>query len=204
MLCIALPNGTNAPFQLAHVTFYVGSHRAVASSATAHDLDCNTFVTLTFITHKNSVRGEVIGLGLSGNPFVCPVRCTVHHVQHFLEHNAPPNTPLCTYYSDNKAHYVTNDDISTTLKSSIQMPSTALRFAATNVSASSLCAGSVMSLLYAHTGSDPIHLIGHGHSNEMLRYFTVQARPTIMRDFSALMLQGSQYTLLSNATVLIA
>jgi hypothetical protein len=132
------PNGTNAPFRLADVTFYVGARWVAASSATAHDLNCATFVTLTFTTQKNSVRGEVIGLGLSNNPFVCHVRCTAHCGRHLLEHNAPPNTPLCTYYSDDKANFVTADDISTTLKSSVRMLGTALGFSSTDVSARSL------------------------------------------------------------------
>jgi hypothetical protein len=95
MLCIAFfflcrpdeyttPTGQNAPFRWTDVTFYVGMRRVLAVNATPDDLDHGTFVTLTFTTQKNVVRGEVIGLGLSGDPFVCPVITTAQRVRHLL------------------------------------------------------------------------------------------------------------------------
>jgi hypothetical protein len=87
MLCIAFfflcrpgeymaPTANNAPFRLQDVTFYVRNCRVLAPTATDDDLARATFVTLTFTTQKNAVRGEVIGLGLSGDPFICPVTCS--------------------------------------------------------------------------------------------------------------------------------
>ncbi len=211
MLCLAFfflcrpgeytaPTGDNSPFRLADVTFYVGQQRILAINATTNDLLRATFVTLTFTTQKNAVRGEVIGLGLSGDPFVCPVKATASRVQHLRDHNAPANTPLCTYYCNDKAHYVTPGDISTTLKSSVRALGSAIGFSSTEVSARSLCAAGAMALLCAHVDSDTIRLLGRWRSDEMLRYLTVQAQP-IMRNFASRMLAGGQYTLLPNAGI---
>jgi hypothetical protein len=211
MLCIAFfflcrpgeytaPTGQNAPFRLCDVTFYVGLRRVLAITATNADLDSATFVTLTFTTQKNAVRGEVIGLGLSGDPFVCPVLSTASRVRHLLAHNAPSDTPLCTYFHDNKSSYVTPTDITTTLKASVCALGSAIGFHHSEVSARSLRASGAMALLCAHVDSDTIRLLGRWRSDEMLRYLTVQAQP-IMRDFSARMLQGGQYTLLPNTQV---
>jgi hypothetical protein len=95
------PTGDNAPFCLEDVTLYVGNRRILAPLATEDNLNCVTFVTLTFTTQKNAVRGKVIGLGLSGDPFICPVQSIASRVRHLRQHNAPPATPLCTYYTDN-------------------------------------------------------------------------------------------------------
>jgi hypothetical protein len=211
MLCLAFfflcrpgeytaPTGDNSPFRLADVTFYVGQQRILAINATTNDLLRATFVTLTFTTQKNAVRGEVIGLGLSGDPFVCPVKATASRVQHLRDHNAPANTPLCTYYCNDKAHYVTPGDISTTLKSSVRALGSAIGFSSTEVSARSLRAAGAMALLCAHVDSDTIRLLGRWRSDEMLRYLTVQAQP-IMRNFASRMLAGGQYTLLPNAGI---
>jgi hypothetical protein len=194
------PTGDNAPFRLQDVTFYVGNRRILAPLATEDDLNRATFVTLTFTTQKNAVRGEVIGLGLSGDPFICPVQSVASRVRHLRQHNAPPATPLCTYYSNNKAHYVTPDDISLTLKSSVRSIGPSLGFNHKDVSARSLRAAGAMALLSAHVDTDTIQLLGRWRSDEMLKYLTVQAQP-IMRDFSSRMLQGGRYTLLPNATV---
>jgi hypothetical protein len=110
------PTADNAPFRLQDVTFYIGNRSVLAPTATVDDLARATFVTLIFTTQKNAVRGEVIGLGLSGDPFICPVRLVASRVRHLLHNNAPPITPLCTYYMANPAHYVTPGDISETPK----------------------------------------------------------------------------------------
>ncbi len=194
------PTKDNATFRLQDVTFYVGNRRVLAPAATPFDLDRTTFVTLTFTNQKNAVRGEVIGLGLSGDPFVCPVKAVTSRVRHLLLHNVLPDTPLCTYYLANTARYVTPSDISVTLRSSVSALGASLGFSSTEVSARSLRAAGAMALLCAHVDSDTIRLLGRWRSDEMLRYLTVQAQP-IMRDFASRMLQGGQYNLLPNALV---
>jgi hypothetical protein len=214
MLCLAFfflcrpgeytaPAADNSPFRLQDVTLYVGTRRVLAATATDADLDRATFVTLTFTTQKNAVRGEVIGLGLSGDPFVCPVKAVVGRVRHLRHHHAPATTPLCTYFLDNKSRYVTANDITVTLRHSVTALGSTLGFKASDVSARSLRAAGAMALLCAHVDTDTIRLLGRWRSDEMLRYLTVQAQP-IMRDFASRMLQGGHYTLLLNAAIPLA
>jgi hypothetical protein len=190
------PTGDNTPFRLCDVTFYIGLRRILAPHATPADIARASFVCLVFTSQKNSVRGETIGLGLSGDPFTCPVLAVARQVTHLLHHQAPPTTPLCTFYSDNRAHYVTPRDISTTLKASVVALGSVLGLDQTEVSARSLRAGGAMALLCAQVDTNTIKLLGRWRSDEMLRYLTVQAAP-VMRDFAKRMLQGGEYTLLN-------
>jgi hypothetical protein len=160
-------------------------------------------VTLTFTTQKNAVRGEVIGLGLSGDPFVCPVKAVVGCVRYIRHNNAPAATPLCAYFLDTKSHYVTANDITVTFWHSITALGSTLGFKSSDVSARSLRAAGAMALLCAHVDTDTIQLLGRWRSNEMLRYLTVQAQP-LMRDFPSRMLRGGHYTLLPNAAIPLA
>jgi hypothetical protein len=194
------PTGQNAPFRWTDITFYFGMRRVLAVNVTPDDLDRATFVTLTFTTQKNAVRGEVIGLSLSGDPFVCPVIATAQRVRHLLAHHTPADTPLCTYFQDDQASYVTPTDIATTLRASVRALGSAIGCHHSEFSACSQWAAGAMALLCAHVDSGTIRLLGRWHSDEMLRYLTVQAQP-IMRDFATRMLQGGQYTLLPNAQV---
>ena len=189
------PTGDNTPFRLCDVTFHIGQRQVLGSEATPDDLARATFVCLVFTTQKNSVRGEIIGLGLSGEPFTCPVIALARQVAHLRLHNAQPTTPICTFYSNNRPHYVTPADITTTLRVSIRALGSTIGFTAKEASGRSLRAAGAMALLCAHVDSDTIKLLGRWRSDEMLRYLTVQAQP-IMRDFSRRMLQGGHYTLL--------
>jgi hypothetical protein len=61
------------PFTLQDIQCWVGQQRYLATTIPLDELPRLTFATLTFTTQKNGVRGEVIGLGRSGNPVLCPV-----------------------------------------------------------------------------------------------------------------------------------
>ena len=60
------------PFYLEDVQLWIGAQRYNAATIPIADLPRVTFATLTFTTQKNGVRGEVIGLGRSGEPTFCP------------------------------------------------------------------------------------------------------------------------------------
>jgi hypothetical protein len=195
------PTGENSPFRLQDIQFFVGAQRYSAATMPVNCLDTANFVTFEFTDQKNSVRGEVIGLGRSGDAHVCPVAATAERVRHLREHNAPPDTPLCTYYHDNQSSYVTSKDLTTTLRLSVSALGAAnLGFLESDVSACSLRASGAMALLCAHVDTDSIRLLGRWRSDEMLRYLHVQAQP-LMQNFSRLMLQGGNYTLLPNHNV---
>ena len=72
--------GDACPFKIEDVQLFVGLTRIDLATATDEEIRCATFVTLTFTWQKNGVRGEVIGLALSGDPYLCPVKSVVRHV----------------------------------------------------------------------------------------------------------------------------
>jgi len=163
-----------------------------------------TFATYTFSTQKNGVRGEVIGLGLSGSPLVCPVLSTARRVIHLRNHSALPSTPLATYYcirgGHTTRHSVTPSDITTVLRISVSALGPSIGLLPDDITARSLRAGGAMALLVARVDTDIIRLIGRWRLDEMLRYLHLQAQP-IMRNFARLMLQGGNYNLIPGPTI---
>ena len=188
----------STPFRLQDVSFSVSHRQVRADRATANDLRHATFVCLTFTTQKNGVRGEVIGLGLSGHPQLCPVKAAIRRVLHLKVHQSAPDTPLSTYYTPDGINAVTPSDITATLRHSVRSMGTTLGIHPNEVSARSLRPAGAMALLCAQVDSDKIRLLGRWRSDEMLRYLHVQAQP-VMQRFAQRMLQSSNYTMLPSA-----
>jgi hypothetical protein len=192
---------TSTPFRLCDVELRTGAIRHNVLTTPIPTLLAATFVTLTFTTQKNGVRGEVMGLARSGSPTFCPVQCVIRRVVHLRQHGAPATTPLASYYdSNNKLCHVSSHAISTALKLAVQVMGAPYGFLPTNISARSLRAAGAMALLCAQVDSDIIRLLGRWRSDEMLRYLHVQAEP-VMRNFSTQMLQHGTFTLLPNQDV---
>jgi hypothetical protein len=191
-----------APFTLQDAQLHVGSQRYSATTIPFASIACATFVTLTFTDQKNGVRGEVIGLGRSGNPTLCPVLSLGRRVSHLRTHNAPPNTPLAVYFDPVSASFqpVKPGDITSSLRASTTYLGPSVGFLPHDISARSLRAAGAMALLCAQVDSDIIRLLGRWRSDEMLRYLHIQAEP-VMRHFAERMLRGGTFTLLPNQDV---
>ena len=189
------------PFHLADVQLFSGpNQRFNLATASAEQIRSANFASLTFTDQKNGVRGEVIGLGRSGNPHLCPVQSIVRRVLHLRQHNAPPNTPLARVFTT-RWEKITPALISDTLRNAVTFLSpAALGFLPTDVSARCLRAAGANALLCAKVDSDTIRLLGRWRSDEMLRYLHLQAAP-IMRNFARDMLSGGQFTLVPNQLV---
>jgi hypothetical protein len=190
------------PFTLYDVQCWIGHQRMLATEIPIADLSRVTFITLTFTTQKNGVRGEVIGLGRSGNPVLCPVLAATRRIAHLRTHNAPANSPLAVYYPTPTSEVtpIRPADITAVLRCSTALIGPSVGFLPSDISARSLRAAGAMALLCAHVDTDIIRLLGRWRSDEMLRYLHVQAEP-IMRDFSRRMLVGGSFTLLPNQDV---
>jgi hypothetical protein len=191
------PTGENTPFKLQDLQLYVGPTRYSALTIPVPLLVSVTFVTLTFTIQKNSVRGEVVGLGRSGHHRCCPVEATANRVRHLREHDAPGDTPLCNYFSNGQSYYVTSSNLTSTIRSSVTAIGPALGFAPTDVSARSLRAAGAMALLCANVDPNTIRMLGQWRSDEMLRYLHLQAQP-LMHNFAQRMLTGGHYVLHPN------
>jgi hypothetical protein len=192
--------GDSTPFRVCDVQFRQGTRRLHTMLSSEAELRTATFVTLTFTTQKNGVRGEVIGLGRSGHPQLCPVLSLCNRVLHARTHNADPTAPLAAYYTPHRWHSVTSHDITTVLQLAVTFLGPTLGFVASDVSARSLRASGAMALLSAKIDTNLICLVGRWRSDEMLRYLHVQAEPT-MRNFAALMLQHGTFVLHPNDDV---
>ena len=197
-------NSDTTPFTLGDVQLFIGRHRLDLLLASPAELNASTFTTYTFTTQKNGVRGEVIGLGRSGSPLVCPVLSTVRRVLHLREFTAPTTTPLATYFrvdaGRTSRHPVTPADITIALRISALALGPTIGLLPDDITARSLRAGGAMALLLAHVDTDIIRLVGRWRSDEMLRYLHLQAQP-VMRNFARLMLHGGDYTLLPGQDV---
>ena len=195
----ASPSDTQ-PFDFKSVQLFLGDTRLDVENSTDAQLRCATFASLTFDSQKNGVRGEVIGLGLSGDLTLCPVKAITRRIIHLRNARAPPQTPLSFCFSRNQWRPVTPTQVSTMLKNTVTYLGPALGFLATDVSARCLRAAGANALLNARIDPEVITLIGRWRSDEMLRYLHVQNRH-LMKDYSARMLQHGDFTLIPNQLV---
>ena len=193
-------SSTTTPFTLGDTQLFIGRNRIDLANAPDTDIAAATFASLTFTTQKNGVRGEVVGLGRSGRYFACPVLALANRVLHLRQCQAPPTTPLASYFDGTQLKIVTSADITATLKLAVRLLGPACGFQAADVTARSLRAAGAMALLCADVDTNIIHLIGRWQSDAMLRYLHVQAKP-VMRDFARRMLDSGDFVLHPNATV---
>jgi len=195
-------NNESSPFKLEDVQLFIGNQRLAVLSCSDLDLDTATFVSLTFTDQKNAVRGEVIGLGLSGSRDCCPVKATVRRVKALRASGAIGSTPLAAYRTQQGGRLtaVSAANITEALRIAVAMQGPTVGFLPEDISARALRAGGAMALLCAQVDSDLIRLLGRWRSDEMLRYLHVQAQP-VMRNFSRLMLQGGQFSLIPGPEV---
>ena len=114
----ASPSDTQ-PFDFRSVQLFLRPTHLDITTDTNDQLCCATFASLTFDSQKNGVQGEVIGLGLSGNPTLCPVKSIVRRVTHLRKHQASPHTPLSLCYSANCWRPVTPTHVSAMLNNTV-------------------------------------------------------------------------------------
>jgi hypothetical protein len=193
-------NPDKAPFRLGDVQLFVGNTRLDILRAPEAVLWTANFGSLTFDDQKNSVRGEVIGLAISGDPYLCPVKALVRRILHLRPHITHHNIPLARVFLRTNTSSVRPSDITATLRHSVTFLGPELGFLSSDVSARCLRASGANALLNSNVDTDIISLIGRWRSDEMLRYLHVQNRE-LMKDYSRLMLSGGAYTLIPNQQV---
>ena len=186
------------PFRLADVQLFIGDTRLHLTTSPPEQLRQARFASLTFTDQKNGVRGEVIGLACSGDPFLCPVQSIIRRVLYLRSHAAPHTTPLARVITS--ATRVTAAIITTCIRDAVAHIGPSLGFLPHEVSARCLRAAGATALLLSRVDPDVIRLIGRWRLDEMLRYLHVQAYP-LMKDYARQMLTSGQYTLIPNQLV---
>jgi hypothetical protein len=187
----------DAAFRLQDLQLFIGDRFVDPCVAPISDIEAATFASLVFTNQKNGVRSEVVNHATSGASHCCPVRVLARRAIHTREHDAPPTTPLASYYHKHRRRAIRSVDITDALRAAARITGDELGIHPEDISARSLRAGGAMALLCAHADSDLIKLLGRWQSDTMMRYLQVQARP-VMRNFAARMLQGGAYDLVQN------
>ena len=185
------------PFRLQDVEFKIGAqHFASVAHRTALQFLSSTFVSLTFTTQKNGVKGEKLAHACNGQAQACPVRAVMRRVAHLIHHNAPMTTPLHVYYEHNRQRCVSSAMITSLLRAAaISIPGHA-GVDPNNIAARSLRASGAMALLLGGKDPDKIRILGRWRSDAMFRYLHAHALPLI-QDNSTIMFRGGHYTLVA-------
>ena len=186
------------PFRLKDVQFKVGSrHFHDVMAATPAQLRSASYVSLTFTTQKNGVKGEQMAHASNGQPFSCPAHATLRRVAHLKSHHSSSTTPLHTYFDDqHRKRSVSSAMITSLLRAAaLTIPGNA-GVNPENVAARSLRASGAMALLLGSVDPDKIRILGRWRSDAMFRYLFGHALPLI-QDNSSIMFSGGHYQLVT-------
>jgi hypothetical protein len=187
------PASDSHPFRLADVKLWVDNAPLDIFLAPPHTLLASTFVSLTFSTQKNGTRGEIIGHGRSPNPQACPVHSVARRIIYLCTLHAPPTTYLCAVGPTLKP--LTSIHVTRLLRRACNAIPNSQGVLAKVITTKYLRASGAMALLNEGVDRQTIQLVSRWKSDAMLRYLHVQAHD-IMRNFSSLMLQGGNYSLI--------
>ena len=184
------------PFRLKDVQFKVGSHHVFdVLEASFAQLSAATYVSLTFTTQKNGVKGEQMAHASNSQPFACPVRATLRRVAHLKHHHAPATTPLHVYFDDTgRKRSVSSAMITSILRAAALTIPGHSGVNPDNIAARSLRSSGAMALLLGGVDPDKIRIVGRWRSDAMFRYLHGHALPLI-QDNSRIMFTGGHYQL---------
>lgn len=158
-------------------------------------IEAATSVAYVFTTQKNGTRGEKILHGRSGHPLCCPVRATIRLIVCHRQHRAPPNAPVASYYhpKTNRRVTIKPKDVTQILQSTAALMKSETGIEPKDITARSLRAGGAMTLLCGKVDHNLIQMLGRWHSNAMMRYLHLQAKP-VMQHFAAKMFNHGTYS----------
>ncbi len=190
----------SSPFRLQDIHLMVGCRHLAHLTCPEQELYSANFACLEFTKQftqqKNGVRGELVGLGKSGNAAFCRVTALINRILHLRRHHAGPTTPIHTYRT-NRWESVTSATLTSALRQSTAVLGHALGISPGDISIRSLRSSGAMALLCGRADTDRIRLLGRWRSEEMLHYLHVQAFPGVA-SLAPTMLQHGNYALIPN------
>jgi hypothetical protein len=190
----------DTPFRLQDVKLHIDDRLLYLFNAPIADLHAATTVSLTFTTQKNGTKGEIITHGLSTDPLACPVKSVVRCIIHLRNYKPSKSTPLASYHHNSKRVTIKAEDITESLRLATIATSHQTGLQPADISARSLRAGGAMALLCGRIDHDTIRMLGRWHSDAMMRYLHLQAKP-LMRQFAPAMFNHGTYSFLPSDTV---
>jgi hypothetical protein len=107
-------------FRFQDVAIWIGQRRLEPLTCPSDDMLAATFVTVTFISQKNGVRGETLGHGRSGHPSLCPVAALTRRLLHL---RLTTLTPINAFrlLSVARWHFVLPADVTTILRRAVAL-----------------------------------------------------------------------------------
>jgi hypothetical protein len=190
----------DAAFRLEDIELHVNDRAIDPLTFSDADFHAATFVSLTFTTQKNGTKGEIITHGLSTDALACPVKATVRRILHIRQNKATKTTPLASYFHNRKRIPIKAADVTTALRLATiaTVQQTGLKH--TDIATRSLRAGGAMALMCGRIDHNTIHMLVRWHSDAMLRYLHLQAKP-LMRQCAVMMFNHGTYSFLPTDTV---
>jgi hypothetical protein len=193
----------DAPFRLKDVELHFNDLALHTLQAPLSQLAAATTVSLTFTTQKNGNKGEVLTQGLSTYPWACPVRATARRVVHLRAHTAILSTPIASYFRATRCIAIKAKDVTEALRYAVVDTTHQTGLHYSDISAKSPRAGGAMALLCGKIEHNTIRMLGLWHSDAMMRYLHLQAKP-LVREFAPTMFNHGSYSFLPTNTVPIA
>jgi hypothetical protein len=193
----------DTPFRLRDVEFHINDLTLDTLRAPISKLEAATTVSLTFTTQKNGNKGEVLTHGLITDLWACPVGATARRVIHLRAHTANPSTPLASYFDATRRIAIKAKDVSEALRYAAVATAHQAGLHYSDISAKSLRAGGTLALLCGKIDHTTIRMLGPWHSDAMMRYLHLQAKP-LMREFAPTMFNHGSFSFLTTDTVPIA
>jgi len=160
-------NPDATPFRLCDVHLLLHQRRLDIYTCPEHELDHATHLALEFTNQKNGVRGELVGLGRSQHPILCPVSAMICRLKHLRLHNAPLTAPIYTVFAPTPTA-ITTSELTQRLRQACITIGATVGISADDISIHSLRSSGAMALLCADVDTDKIRLLGRWRSDEML------------------------------------
>ena len=195
----------DAAFKLADVSLFVNDTRLNFRTATTAQIQSATSVSYTFTTQKNARRNEVILHGRSGDRLCCPVKASIRRVLYHKLHHTVDSAPIASYYNarTNRRTAIKAKDVTDVLRQAAVINRVHTGINPKDITARSLRAGGAMALLCGRVDHNLIQMLGRWHSDAMMRYLHLQAKP-VMQGFAAKMYNHGTYSFLPTETVSMA
>jgi len=125
----------STPFEFRDVQMFRGQQRLDLIPVSDAQLLTATFASLTFCDKKNGVKGEVVGLGHSVDPFLSPTKILARRIIHLRDNNAAPTTPLGKYFTATGSKTILPKHITESLHDAVTFLGPALGFLPSDITA---------------------------------------------------------------------
>ncbi len=169
-------------FTLANVQLFIHHCQLNLSTTSNVELLQALSASLTITHQKNGIENEVLCLGYSGNPFLCPALTLACHMLQLHHDNAPPPTPLDRTF--------TMSLLPSSLLSSIRLsPSLVWIWGFSVLKFLLVCCMLLGQWLSLYTNIIQLLGLGQWHSDEMVQYLHLTADP-ITKNFAGCMLHA--------------